>query len=76
MDRAFHTSLFTAGCLCFILVCSSQEKEERYLMLFSNVLVMLSASPRMSGFIYQVSTTSAVKCADTTIIPQRSLDAH
>lgn len=31
-----------------------QEKEERYLMLFTNVLVMLSASPRMSGFIYQV----------------------
>ncbi|XP_037833434.1 rho guanine nucleotide exchange factor 6 isoform X2 [Kryptolebias marmoratus] len=31
----------------------SEEKEERYLMLFSNVLVMLSASPRMSGFIYQ-----------------------
>uniref|UniRef100_A0A8C6SQH8 Rac/Cdc42 guanine nucleotide exchange factor (GEF) 6 n=1 Tax=Neogobius melanostomus TaxID=47308 RepID=A0A8C6SQH8_9GOBI len=30
------------------------EKEERYLMLFPNVLVMLSASPRMSGFIYQV----------------------
>ncbi|XP_062939147.1 rho guanine nucleotide exchange factor 6 isoform X1 [Cynocephalus volans] len=30
-----------------------EEKEERYLMLFSNVLVMLSASPRMSGFIYQ-----------------------
>ncbi|XP_051274835.1 rho guanine nucleotide exchange factor 6 isoform X1 [Dicentrarchus labrax] len=32
---------------------SSEEKEERYLMLFPNVLVMLSASPRMSGFIYQ-----------------------
>uniref|UniRef100_A0A7N9D3U3 Rac/Cdc42 guanine nucleotide exchange factor 6 n=1 Tax=Macaca fascicularis TaxID=9541 RepID=A0A7N9D3U3_MACFA len=30
-----------------------EEKEERYLMLFSNVLIMLSASPRMSGFIYQ-----------------------
>uniref|UniRef100_A0A8D3BYK4 Rac/Cdc42 guanine nucleotide exchange factor 6 n=1 Tax=Scophthalmus maximus TaxID=52904 RepID=A0A8D3BYK4_SCOMX len=34
---------------------SSEEKEERYLMLFPNMLVMLSASPRMSGFIYQVS---------------------
>uniref|UniRef100_A0A8C4F250 Osteoclast-stimulating factor 1 n=1 Tax=Dicentrarchus labrax TaxID=13489 RepID=A0A8C4F250_DICLA len=33
---------------------SSEEKEERYLMLFPNVLVMLSASPRMSGFIYQL----------------------
>ncbi|EHA98516.1 Rho guanine nucleotide exchange factor 6 [Heterocephalus glaber] len=32
-----------------------EEKEERYLLLFSNVLIMLSASPRMSGFIYQVS---------------------
>ncbi|ELW46930.1 Rho guanine nucleotide exchange factor 6 [Tupaia chinensis] len=32
-----------------------EEKEERYLMLFTNVLIMLSASPRMSGFIYQVS---------------------
>ncbi|XP_063102528.1 rho guanine nucleotide exchange factor 6 isoform X4 [Cavia porcellus] len=30
-----------------------EEKEERYLMLFSNVLIILSASPRMSGFIYQ-----------------------
>uniref|UniRef100_A0A667XMM3 Osteoclast-stimulating factor 1 n=1 Tax=Myripristis murdjan TaxID=586833 RepID=A0A667XMM3_9TELE len=33
---------------------ASEEKEERYLMLFPNVLIMLSASPRMSGFIYQV----------------------
>ncbi|KAM4554900.1 rho guanine nucleotide exchange factor 6 isoform 2-T2 [Odontesthes bonariensis] len=31
----------------------SEEKEERYLMLFPNVVIMLSASPRMSGFIYQ-----------------------
>lgn len=30
-----------------------EEKEERYFMLFSNVLIMLSASLRMSGFIYQ-----------------------
>ncbi|XP_031527504.1 rho guanine nucleotide exchange factor 6 isoform X3 [Vicugna pacos] len=30
-----------------------EEKEERYLLLFSGVLIMLSASPRMSGFIYQ-----------------------
>uniref|UniRef100_A0A665WR55 Rac/Cdc42 guanine nucleotide exchange factor (GEF) 6 n=1 Tax=Echeneis naucrates TaxID=173247 RepID=A0A665WR55_ECHNA len=39
---------------------SSEEKEERYLMLFTNVLVMLSASPRMSGFIYQVSYRSMI----------------
>ncbi|XP_046895922.1 rho guanine nucleotide exchange factor 6 isoform X1 [Hypomesus transpacificus] len=32
---------------------ANEDKEERYLMLFPNVLVMLSASPRMSGFIYQ-----------------------
>uniref|UniRef100_A0A8C0LKS8 Rac/Cdc42 guanine nucleotide exchange factor 6 n=1 Tax=Canis lupus dingo TaxID=286419 RepID=A0A8C0LKS8_CANLU len=32
---------------------TSEEKEERYLMLFSSVLILLSASPRMSGFIYQ-----------------------
>lgn len=32
---------------------SNEEKEERYFMLFPNVVVMLSASPRMSGFIYQ-----------------------
>lgn len=31
----------------------SEEKEERYLMLFPNVLLMLSASPCMSGFMYQ-----------------------
>ncbi|CAJ0948288.1 unnamed protein product [Ranitomeya imitator] len=29
------------------------EKNERYLLLFPNALLMLSASPRMSGFIYQ-----------------------
>ncbi|XP_055986190.1 rho guanine nucleotide exchange factor 6 isoform X2 [Sorex fumeus] len=32
---------------------ANEEKEERYLMLFPTLLVMLSASPRMSGFIYQ-----------------------
>uniref|UniRef100_A0A6Q2ZAH3 Rho guanine nucleotide exchange factor (GEF) 7a n=1 Tax=Esox lucius TaxID=8010 RepID=A0A6Q2ZAH3_ESOLU len=31
----------------------SEEKCERYLMLFPHVLLMLSASPRMSGFIFQ-----------------------
>ncbi|XP_045338244.1 rho guanine nucleotide exchange factor 7 isoform X12 [Leopardus geoffroyi] len=31
----------------------SEEKNERYLLLFPNSLLMLSASPRMSGFIYQ-----------------------
>uniref|UniRef100_A0A674CS84 Osteoclast-stimulating factor 1 n=1 Tax=Salmo trutta TaxID=8032 RepID=A0A674CS84_SALTR len=32
---------------------TNEEKEERYLMMFPGVLVLLSASPRMSGFIYQ-----------------------
>ncbi|XP_018412519.1 PREDICTED: rho guanine nucleotide exchange factor 7 isoform X7 [Nanorana parkeri] len=37
-----------------IIQCAgSEEKNERYLLLFPNVLLMLSASPRMSGFIYQ-----------------------
>ncbi|KAG5261659.1 hypothetical protein AALO_G00286900 [Alosa alosa] len=36
-----------------ILSPGSEEKQERYLMLFPLVLLMLSASPRMSGFIYQ-----------------------
>nr|XP_020665985.1 rho guanine nucleotide exchange factor 6 [Pogona vitticeps] len=31
----------------------NEEKEERYFLLFPNVLLMLSASPRMSGFMYQ-----------------------
>uniref|UniRef100_A0A8C5GIN5 Osteoclast-stimulating factor 1 n=1 Tax=Gouania willdenowi TaxID=441366 RepID=A0A8C5GIN5_GOUWI len=38
----------------------SEDRDERYLMLFSNVLVMLSASPRMSGFIYQVPTVNTI----------------
>ncbi|XP_077473600.1 rho guanine nucleotide exchange factor 7a isoform X3 [Stigmatopora argus] len=31
----------------------AEEKSERYIMLFPHVLLMLSASPRMSGFIFQ-----------------------
>ncbi|XP_055733632.1 rho guanine nucleotide exchange factor 7-like isoform X3 [Salvelinus fontinalis] len=31
----------------------AEEKWERYLMLFPHVLLMLSATPRMSGFIFQ-----------------------
>ncbi|XP_048192905.1 rho guanine nucleotide exchange factor 6 isoform X2 [Perognathus longimembris pacificus] len=38
---------------------TSEDKEERYLLLFSSVLLMLSASPRMSGFIYQGKITVA-----------------
>ncbi|KAG8586564.1 hypothetical protein GDO81_005422 [Engystomops pustulosus] len=36
-----------------IQCAGNEEKNERYLLLFPNVLLMLSASPRMSGFIYQ-----------------------
>ncbi|XP_063045554.1 rho guanine nucleotide exchange factor 6 isoform X2 [Engraulis encrasicolus] len=36
-----------------VLTGASEDKEERYFMLFPNLLIMLSASPRMSGFIYQ-----------------------
>uniref|UniRef100_A0A8D0HFP9 Rac/Cdc42 guanine nucleotide exchange factor 6 n=1 Tax=Sphenodon punctatus TaxID=8508 RepID=A0A8D0HFP9_SPHPU len=32
---------------------ASEERDERYFMLFPTVLLMLSASPRMSGFLYQ-----------------------
>ncbi|XP_035250109.1 rho guanine nucleotide exchange factor 7-like isoform X2 [Anguilla anguilla] len=31
----------------------NEEKSERYLLLFPHVLLMLSTSPRMSGFVYQ-----------------------
>ncbi|XP_037384579.1 rho guanine nucleotide exchange factor 7 isoform X3 [Talpa occidentalis] len=36
-----------------IQCAGSEEKSERYLLLFPSTLLMLSASPRMSGFIYQ-----------------------
>ncbi|EMP27466.1 Rho guanine nucleotide exchange factor 6 [Chelonia mydas] len=41
------------------------EKEERYFMLFSNVLLMLSASPRMTGFIYQIILMTLTKLEGT-----------
>uniref|UniRef100_A0A8C5N362 Rac/Cdc42 guanine nucleotide exchange factor 6 n=1 Tax=Leptobrachium leishanense TaxID=445787 RepID=A0A8C5N362_9ANUR len=48
---------------------ASQEKDERYLMLFPNALLMLSSSPRMSGFLYQgklpLTGMSAVKIEDS-----------
>ncbi|KAL1022259.1 hypothetical protein UPYG_G00024330 [Umbra pygmaea] len=43
--------LYMSHALCH--THGSEEKVERYLLLFPNVLLMLSASPRMSGFIYQ-----------------------
>ncbi|KAM3911610.1 rho guanine nucleotide exchange factor 6 isoform 2-T2 [Leptodactylus fuscus] len=51
---------------------ASEEKEERYFMLFPNALVMLSASPRMSGFIYQgrlpLTGMSVIRLEDTDAI--------
>nr|XP_033801654.1 rho guanine nucleotide exchange factor 6 isoform X1 [Geotrypetes seraphini] len=47
MGSPVYMSQVTVQC------AGSEEKEERYFMLFSGVLLMLSASPRMSGFIYQ-----------------------
>uniref|UniRef100_A0A6Q2ZM74 Rho guanine nucleotide exchange factor (GEF) 7b n=1 Tax=Esox lucius TaxID=8010 RepID=A0A6Q2ZM74_ESOLU len=43
--------LYMSQAICHIH--GSEEKAERYLLLFPNVLLLLSASPRMSGFIYQ-----------------------
>ncbi|KAG7225751.1 hypothetical protein INR49_014402 [Caranx melampygus] len=57
---------------------SSEEKEERYLMLFPNVLVMLSASPRMSGFIYQgrllLTGTTVTRHAEDADSPHYAFD--
>ncbi|XP_038674133.1 rho guanine nucleotide exchange factor 7b isoform X5 [Scyliorhinus canicula] len=36
-----------------IVQCGNEDKCERYFLLFPHVLLMLSASPRMSAFIYQ-----------------------
>ncbi|XP_026118939.1 rho guanine nucleotide exchange factor 7-like isoform X1 [Carassius auratus] len=50
----------------------AEEKNERYLLLFPHVLLMLSASPRMSGFIYQGKlpltgmTVNKIEDSDTT----------
>ncbi|XP_016381107.1 rho guanine nucleotide exchange factor 7-like isoform X2 [Sinocyclocheilus rhinocerous] len=50
----------------------AEEKNERYLLLFPHILLMLSASPRMSGFIYQGKlpltgmTVNKIEDSDTT----------
>ncbi|XP_056663943.1 rho guanine nucleotide exchange factor 7 isoform X5 [Monodelphis domestica] len=52
-----------------IQCAGNEEKNERYLLLFPNILLMLSASPRMSGFIYQgklpMTGTTITKLEDT-----------
>ncbi|TNN04366.1 rho guanine nucleotide exchange factor 7-like isoform X1 [Takifugu flavidus] len=50
----------------------SEEKSERYLMLFPHVLLMLSASPRMSGFIFQ----GKLPLAGMTVSKLEDCDAH
>lgn len=50
----------------------SEEKSERYLMLFPHVLLMLSASPRMSGFIFQ----GKLPLASMTVTKLDDSDAH
>ncbi|TKS66828.1 Rho guanine nucleotide exchange factor 7 [Collichthys lucidus] len=50
----------------------SEEKSERYLMLFPHVLLMLSASPRMSGFIFQ----GKLPLASMSVIKLEDCDAH
>uniref|UniRef100_A0A8I3WMJ0 Rho guanine nucleotide exchange factor 7 n=1 Tax=Callithrix jacchus TaxID=9483 RepID=A0A8I3WMJ0_CALJA len=55
-----------------IQCAGSEEKNERYLLLFPHVLLMLSASPRMSGFIYQLPShpvTPSSKHADSKPAP-------
>lgn len=47
------TSFDVLGFLCLIS-SPLQESNERYLVLFPHTVLMLSASLRMSGFIYQV----------------------
>uniref|UniRef100_A0A8C3AWC2 Osteoclast-stimulating factor 1 n=1 Tax=Cyclopterus lumpus TaxID=8103 RepID=A0A8C3AWC2_CYCLU len=53
---------------------SSEEKEERYLMLFPTVLVMLSASPRMSGFIYQMKHSPNKQSRDCVLKIETMID--
>uniref|UniRef100_A0A8L0DVL6 Osteoclast-stimulating factor 1 n=1 Tax=Oncorhynchus mykiss TaxID=8022 RepID=A0A8L0DVL6_ONCMY len=53
--RTLGPVLYMSHILCH--THGSEEKSERYLLLFPNVLLLLSASSRMSGFIYQVGTS-------------------
>ncbi|XP_076602841.1 rho guanine nucleotide exchange factor 7a isoform X3 [Chaetodon auriga] len=50
----------------------SEERSERYLMLFPHVLLMLSASPRMSGFIFQ----GKLPLASMTVTKLEDCEAH
>ncbi|XP_060732193.1 rho guanine nucleotide exchange factor 7a isoform X2 [Tachysurus vachellii] len=49
-----------------------EERNERYLMLFHHVLLILSASPRMSGFIYQ----GKLPLSGMAITPLEDCESH
>ncbi|XP_051761302.1 rho guanine nucleotide exchange factor 7a isoform X1 [Ctenopharyngodon idella] len=49
-----------------------EEKHERYLLLFPHVLLILSASPRMSGFIYQ----GKLPLSGMTVTPLEDCESH
>ncbi|XP_039770806.1 rho guanine nucleotide exchange factor 7 isoform X6 [Ornithorhynchus anatinus] len=55
-----------------IQCAGNEEKNERYLLLFPNILLMLSASPRMSGFIYQ----GKLPMTGTTITKLEDSESH
>ncbi|XP_073701861.1 rho guanine nucleotide exchange factor 7a isoform X1 [Garra rufa] len=49
-----------------------EDKNERYLLLFPHVLLILSASPRMSGFIYQ----GKLPLSGMTVTPLEDCESH
>ncbi|XP_066542353.1 rho guanine nucleotide exchange factor 7a isoform X2 [Hoplias malabaricus] len=49
-----------------------EERNERYLLLFPHVLLILSASPRMSGFIYQ----GKLPLSGMTVTPLEDCESH
>ncbi|XP_059417755.1 rho guanine nucleotide exchange factor 7-like isoform X3 [Carassius carassius] len=49
-----------------------EERHERYLLLFPHVLLILSASPRMSGFIYQ----GKLPLSGMTVTPLEDCEIH
>ncbi|XP_062861415.1 rho guanine nucleotide exchange factor 7a isoform X1 [Trichomycterus rosablanca] len=49
-----------------------EESNERYLLLFPHILLLLSASPRMSGFIYQTK----LPLNGMTVTPLEDCESH
>ena len=52
---------------------ANAERQERLLMLFPGVLLLLSVTARVSGYIYKVGITAAVESVD---ISTRSVTAQ